>query len=130
MGIEAFGRAIKRTVDGAVAERDRRFNDPGFQRELREERRKTGESFRTMGENTLDTAYSALLKAPLTPVWRTLQMIAGAKHNGRKVEFKDIILDTLAEFGKVGWKATKLTASALVAAGRTAKLGIRHTLAI
>jgi hypothetical protein len=123
MGINAF-------VQRVAAERERRFRDPAFQRELALERRKFGESLKTMGENGLDTAYSLLLKAPLTPLWKSLQVAAGTKKGKRKMEMGDVFMDTFKEFGKAGWKATKFAASALVAGGRAVKLGIRYVAAV
>ena len=118
MGFESF-------VKNVAAEREKRFRDPTFQAELGREKLKTLDSLNTMGKNGLDAAYTLLLKAPLTPLWEGLQMIAGKKGN-----ISDVFLKTFGEFMKGGWKATQFAASALVAGGRATKLGIRYLTAL
>lgn len=118
MGFESFVRNV-------AAERNRRFADPAFQKELTIEKRKTTESLHTMGENGLNAAYQLFLKAPLTPFWEALKTMTSTK----KVNITDPFLHTFSEFMKGGLKATQFAASTLVAAGRTAKLGIRYLAA-
>ncbi len=133
MGIEAFGRAVKHTVDNALVERDRRYNSPTFQAELAREKLKFNQSLKDMGARAGETAYAAIIKAPLTPVWRSLQTIAGAKkpgNNNSKYSFGDIVLDSIGGVADAGWKATKLLAAVTVATGRAGKLALRHTLAL
>ena len=118
MGFESF-------VKNVSAERNKRFADPTFQTELAAEKKKTADTFTTMGKNGLDAAYSLFLKAPLTPLWSALQSISGTKKGG----IDDVFLETFSAFMKGGWKATKFAASALEAGGRATKLGIRYITA-
>ncbi len=130
MGLEQFAKNVKKSVDTALAEREKRFRDPTFQAELALERKKFTDSLNTMGERGLETAHALLLKAPLTTMWRSLQAASGAKKNRRQqYSFDDVVLDSLKEYGKAGWKATKFAASTLVAGGRGAKLGMRYLIA-
>ncbi len=132
MGIEAFGRAVKRTVDNALIEREHRYNSPTFQAELAREKLKFDQSLNEMGAHAGEAAYAAIIKAPLTPLWRSLQTLAGTKkagHNG-KYSFGDIVLDSIGGVADAGWKATKLLAAVAVATGRAGKLALRHTLAL
>lgn len=130
MGLEQFAKNVKKSIDSALLEREKRFRDPTFQMELALERKKFTDSLNTMGERGLEAAHAAILKAPLTTFWRSLQAASGAKKNRReKYGFDDVILDSFKEYGKAGWEATKFAASALVAGGRGAKLGLRYLIA-
>lgn len=120
----SLGQTIRNSVDTALQDRERRFNDPAFRRELALEQQRFVESLGAMGNRALDTAVATTL-IPLGPLWHSLEMASKGRFRVGEV-FAQAARRTV----DAGVKTTQFVAAALVAGGRGVKLGIRAALAV
>src|SRR3989344_2534251 len=102
-----LGQTIKHTVDTAIQNRERRFNDPAFRAELALEQQRFVESLGVMGNRALDTAIATTL-IPLGPLWNTLEQASKGKFSVGRV-FKEAAKRTV----DAGVKTTQFVAAAL-----------------
>lgn len=120
----SFGHSIKHSVDTALQDRERRFNDPTFRAELALEQQRFVESLGTLGNRALDTAIATTL-IPLGPLWHSLEMVSKGKF-----KVGEVFAQAAKRTVDAGIKTTQFVAAALVASGRGTKLGIRAALAV
>lgn len=111
---------IGKTVENIATERERRLNDPAFQRELMNSRNEFVKHLSNTGSHTLDSVYKIFLRGPGVTAWAITRNIFDSKTN-----FSDHVMPKiLDEIASTGSSLGQAVYSATKAAGR----GGLHTI--